>query len=135
VFMTIFILPIILGIILLGIAVYLIIQFNKLSRIGVLTEGEVIRLDSSSGFDSRLYYPVVKFNTISGENVIHTYKIGMFPANYKTGMKVTIVYNPNKPSNFIIKSRYSLLIPLATLLVSLSLLGIGTIKLLDIQFK
>lgn len=75
---------------------YMFIRGHKLSANGVKTEGVVIDLRTNS--DGR--FPVVKFNTLSGDEIIRE-------SNYSAGDervagKVKIIYDPVNPESFTI---------------------------------
>jgi hypothetical protein len=61
---------------------------------------------SSSGSPSHVttYYPVVRYQTKNGKNVTFTSSSGSYPAPYKRGDRVTILYDPENPRKARIKS-------------------------------
>jgi hypothetical protein len=75
---------------------YLFIRGRKLSANGIKTEGVVIDLRINS--DGR--FPVVKFNTLNGDEIIResNYSAG----NERVGGKVKIIYDPDNPESFMI---------------------------------
>ena len=75
---------------------YMFIRGRKLSANGIKTEGVVIDLRINS--DGR--FPVVKFNTLSGDEIIResNYSAG----DEHIGGKVKIIYDPDNPESFTI---------------------------------
>jgi hypothetical protein len=80
-------------------------KVNRLINNGVEVEGIVfdITLSSSIG-DVDGEYPVIRFLTTDDLWITETYDIGTLRANFKRGQKVTVVYNPEDPKDFILKS-------------------------------
>jgi hypothetical protein len=72
---------------------------KQLLKKGYVVEGEIIEL-RKEGED---IYPVIHFVTITGETIIKKYKVSQ-GKEVKTGDKVTLSYNPNDLSKFIINS-------------------------------
>ena len=54
--------------------------------------------------ESSTYHPVITFYTASGEKKTFTAGGGAYPAKYEIGDKVTILYDPDNPSDAEIKS-------------------------------
>ena len=75
---------------------YMLMRGRKLSANGIKTEGVIIDLRSNT--DGR--FPVVKFNTLSGDEIIResNYSAG----DERVGSKVKIVYDPDNPESFMI---------------------------------
>ncbi len=101
----------------LVLAVFIILRIVKkrrrLAAAGIEVEGEVIDLkfvydnftDSNVAQSAGLYHPVIQFLTLQNQQITHKYAQGRYPAAYRIGDKVTIVYDPAEPSSFTIKER------------------------------
>lgn len=76
---------------------------DKLLRTGTVVEGIVFDFVSRSLSDSAGDYPVIRFVTIQQEWITQTYKISYPKIVLKRGQKVEVYYNPEKPSDFILK--------------------------------
>jgi len=51
-----------------------------------------------------LVYPVVRFTTPQGQEVSFTDRTGSYPAEYKVGDRVKVLYNPDRPQEATIKN-------------------------------
>lgn len=71
----------------------------------VLLTSQVTNLDdSAASYNSNTFHAVVSFQTKDGTEVTFTEGGGSYPAKYDIGEKVIIMYNPNAPSNAMIRS-------------------------------
>lgn len=101
-------------------------NFNGILKKGISTEGIIFSIDqsgTSSGI--QLSYPTVRFLTINNEWVTETSNVGLFPGYYKSGEKVTVVYKPENPKKFIIKSNQNKVMPAIVIIAGITLLCIG----------
>jgi len=79
-----------------------------LSKIGVRVDGVVFSMEQDSKINfgsqtsSTTWYPVIRFVTAEKEWVTQRYNIYAFPGKYREGDKVSVVYNPDKITEFII---------------------------------
>lgn len=106
------------SIIFLLIAVGIYINFQKILKQGVAAEGIIFSIQKdSTGGNIQLSLPVIRFTTLSGEWITEIYKVGLFPGFYKAGDKVTVVYDADNRKNFVLKSRYTKLIPLLLFII------------------
>lgn len=72
------------------------------------TEGVVVDLSLSRSDNSDVYYPVVTFQTQSGESVQFKASVGSNPPSYEEGEKVEVLYDPAAPKEAEINSFSSL---------------------------
>ncbi len=103
----------IIALILGGITTILYTETGKFINASRQTRGEVISLSrsSSSGgseYDSRVWYPVVRFVTAEGDTVIFFGRTGSNPPAFRTGELVAVRYNPAKPQAARIDTFFSL---------------------------
>ena len=113
------------GIALVIASVYSIKSARKLSQKGMTTEGIVYDFGDDG-------YPIFRFTSASGEWITQQCKTGITHTGYKRGEKVTIIYDADKPADFIIKSNFG---DLGAILMAIGGIGFfitGILKLLDI---
>jgi hypothetical protein len=122
------ILFLVIGLVMLILAINTFLRYKKVSRIGITTEGivEATVDDANIGSASRYRYPVIRFTTGDGTSITRTYKVGTPRNTYQQGSKVSIVYDPNNPTDFFIKSSFSTngLIVLAVFSIFILIIGI-----------
>ncbi len=116
------------GSMLLKASVKILVNFRRLFKTGILTEGVIFDIASDGSSETRSNYPIVRFTTSTGEWITHPYRIGIFPSSFKTGSKVKIVYNPIKPSDFLIRSPYSIIVPAIIILAALFFISVGIVR-------
>jgi hypothetical protein len=93
----------ILGAFFLVLAVAQYFRLRKLSEKGVKTYAvikDLIRSPQPQGQDS--YFPVLEYKTMSGEVVTKKSYTGNKKGQQKIGDKVAVVYNPDKPEEFLL---------------------------------
>lgn len=81
-----------------------VITYNhsqKLLAEGMTTTGTVVRLERSAKGAS---YPVVRFKTSTGEELVERGKVGSSPPEHREGETVAIIYDKNNPKNWCIHS-------------------------------
>ncbi len=91
------------GLVLFGVGAGLTYQHFHIKRNGLMTEGQVIRLDERCDDDGCTYRPVVEFTTNSGQNFTHTSSSSTNPPAYDVGEIVTIYYLQESPQDARIK--------------------------------
>jgi uncharacterized protein DUF3592 len=129
-----FLIIILVGVILIMLSLYFTFQFRIIKKKGVQVDGIIFDLEPSSSGSIRTTYPVVRFLTKEQEWITLTSKIGVVPGVYKKGAKVSIIYEPENPQNFLINSKFTTTVPSIILLIGILVVAIGFILLLDIQF-
>jgi Protein of unknown function (DUF3592) len=69
----------------------------------ITTQGTVIDLEKGSSSTDEgiiiVYYPIIKFNTLSGEPVVFTSQTGKNRAELTVGQQIQVLYNPQEPNN------------------------------------
>ena len=121
------------GAILVGVSIISLLKYKRIAQKGIPAEGIIFGLETSRDTNSETRFPIVRFTTESNEWITETYRIGMFPGFFKVGTKVNVVYIPEKPTEFIIKSTYSNLVPTIGLLAGIISFILGIITLLNIK--
>ena len=76
-------------------------------KTAVSAEGKVIDLVRSRSSDSTVYKPVVKFTTLTGEQVQFTSSTGSNPASYSRGETVEVLYQETSPTKAKINGFFS----------------------------
>lgn len=101
-------LPLILGILCIIGSSYQLYQGSRLFLNGQSVEGTVVRNERSLG-KSTVYYPIVEFQTLSGQTYTCKGQSGTSPAEYDVNDTVTVHFDPTKPTNAFIGSFFSLI--------------------------
>lgn len=70
----------------------------------VNAEGLVTDMIKQEYYDGIQYRPVVSFRTPSGEKIVFHARTSSFPAAYRVGEEVDVLYNPDEPDKARIKS-------------------------------
>lgn len=105
-------LVILMGIVFVGIGIYLLVKGNDMAkRCTAETKGTVVEVieeveennDSDGHSYSYTYYPVIEFK--AGEETVNKkYSTGYGNRNkYSVGDQIDILYDPNKPTDYLIK--------------------------------
>ena len=106
------------GVICIGVATYLFLASNSLLSHGVATEAKVVGVDSRWESDGRTHALVLEFTDQGG--AWHRERTG-YDRHHRwtrTGERVRIRYNPQRPAEFAIDSWYGLWMMPATFLVA-----------------
>jgi len=127
--MTTGILFLVIGLAMLTLAISTFIRYKRVSRTGVATEGTIERIvvDYTSASYNRYRYPVIRFTTENGISITRTYKIGAPRNTFQQGSKVNVMYDPDNPTDFFIKSTFSTNGPIALGVFSICILIVGTL--------
>jgi hypothetical protein len=120
---------IIIGLIILYISLKSRLNSKKIIKTGIQTEGIVFDLVQSSNSESMAKYPVIRFVTEQQQWITKEYNISTIPGLLKKGQKVIIIYDPNSPEDFVIKSSITSVVPLIMISVAVLIIGIGIYKL------
>lgn len=96
------------GVIVLLVANHLYTGTRSFLDSTVNAEGLVTDMIKHQYYDGIQYRPVVSFSTPSGENIVFRARTSSYPAAYRVGEKVEVLYNPNEPDKARIKSFSSL---------------------------
>lgn len=91
------------GILVLGLGVYLGMKRADFLERALPADGEVIRLDERRSDDSYVYYPIVEFKVPGSYDVLtFSHDSGSNPPSYAVGEQVVVLYDPQNPKNAII---------------------------------
>lgn len=94
------IIPIVIGIMMIAAFFVHSKKVKRLNTNGIAVEGIVFDLVVSDGASN----PVIRFLTTEELWITETYDIGTLPTHFKRGQKVNVVYNPEDPRDFILRS-------------------------------
>lgn len=99
-----------------------LIHFQKIARHGVRTEGVVqeVLYDRS---DKSASETIIRFSTNKAEWITERYPMSI--SGIKAGSKVSVIYNPEKPTEFIVASGRLKATPYLIGLGGLILTGVG----------
>lgn len=122
---------ILIGLAFIGIAINTFLEFKRISKTGIQTEGIIFDTKNTDTQNSTITYPVIRFLTTKNEWITEAYKIGLIPGLYKKGARVTIIYIPDNPHKFFIKSTYSYLVPAILSIVAMLLITFGALNLFN----
>jgi len=102
------------GLVLLGIAVFLFLKTKRLLSVGKTAKGKIVDVvkkesqdQDEEGFSSTstTYYPVIEFKTVTGQVIKFEAGVGRSNQNaYEIGHTVDVIYDPNKPQDAKINS-------------------------------
>ena len=96
------------GLVLFGVGAGFTYQYNRIRRNGLMTEGQVIRLDERCSDDGCTYRPVVEFRAQDGQIFTHTSSSSTNPPAFDVGETVLITIDESCISlsdHFIIRTR------------------------------
>lgn len=108
-------------------------KVKRIAKNGIQTEGVVFDTVQSSNIESMAKYPIIRFVTLEKEWITETYNISTVPGLLKKGQKITVIYNPDNPKEFFVKSVVTSLAPVFTIAMAIIILSIGACKILHIQ--
>ncbi|SFQ78627.1 DUF3592 domain-containing protein [Hymenobacter arizonensis] len=76
---------------------------QELHRTGERAEGTVVRLEADErDWETPVSHPVVRFRTARGEWIEARYDNNMDVPTYTAGQVVTVLYDPNDPTYFVL---------------------------------
>ena len=105
------------------------LKTKKISVKGVEAEGIVFYIVESDNINSHANYPVIRFLTSEKEWITEEYDISAGPNLFKKGQRVSVIYNPDNPREFFIKSESTILMPVLAIILAVILLAVGLYKL------
>jgi len=105
---------------------------KKIAKNGTQTEGVVFDIVASNNINSQAKYPLIRFVTAKKEWITEQYNISTLPGLFKKGQKVIVVYNPDNPKEFFVKSTITSIAPILAIALAIIILAIGVYKLLHI---
>ena len=136
--MAIYNIALVVGLILLFIVIYFVSKMKNINKNAETVEGIIYenKTENNTGPDntnSSSHYPVVRFVTKQDQLWITKQADISFPFGvYKTGDKVEIVYNINKPTEFYIKDKKTKAALILMLIISFAAIIFGAYKLYQI---
>jgi hypothetical protein len=125
-------------IIAIGIALFYVafkfrLNIKNIAKNGEQVEGIVFDTVEDDNPKSQAKYPIIRFVTSKKEWITEQYNISTLPGFLKKGQKVIIVYNPDNPKEFFVKSAITSIAPVLASALAIIILAIGVYKLLHIQ--
>jgi hypothetical protein len=81
--------------------------------------------EKSKNSDSNLQYPIIRFQTRKNKWITKAVDSGISTSTYKQGDKINVIYNPDKPEEFMIESKWQILISKGLLFAGVGSLFIG----------
>jgi hypothetical protein len=91
-----------------GIAIYFFFQSQDLVNNGTSTKGTIVDLRHEVTDKSGVYYPVVKFQSSTGDVLEVKTSFGSSPPTHKIGDSVEIFYDKNNPKRWTINHPFYL---------------------------
>lgn len=114
------------------VGIFLYWRGQKLLYSGIKVKAEIVDLskrksNSSGSLRGDLYYPVIAFDTKTGQSIRKEIKVGTNPSYYSVGQEIIAVYNPEKPDDCGIHSKFLLLgVPIIVTGLGLIVMAIAT---------
>ena len=99
--------------------------YKLLSENGEKSEGIVFSSEEAKNSKFNMRYPIIRFLTKKNEWITKAVDSGFILSNYKQGDKVNVIYDPNKPEDFMIESKWQILISRSLLFAGIGSLLIG----------
>lgn len=75
---------------------------NLLRKKGLIADGIVVCLERDDDPESNILYPVVQFTTLKSEIIRVRHNFGSYPASFRVGQQVSILYDPLNPREFVL---------------------------------
>ncbi|MDB5283172.1 MAG: hypothetical protein JWO06_2247 [Bacteroidota bacterium] len=88
----------------------------------ISVKGFIVSRNRSYPAPGNLFIPAIRYTTLEGEDLTIHPDFLLSGFAYEEGQELDILYNPDKPTKFIIKGKASLGLPVIFLLVGLGLL-------------
>ena len=107
---------------------------GRLLKSGKVAEGVVFDFADSEMTNSQVRYPVIRFVTSDQKWITEKSSTSGFPALQK-GQKVSVLYNPDNPKEFIIRTKMTRFTPYLIFILATMLLVAGIFQILHIQFN
>ncbi|PWK79345.1 uncharacterized protein DUF3592 [Mucilaginibacter oryzae] len=99
----------------------------RLLKTGIKVEGIVFSIEyepGSQGYSGQ-YYPVIRYVANNGEWITKKYTLGSNPSTFKEGESVTVFYDPENPSTFMLNDKLSKIVPWLVLILGIVSTGGG----------
>ncbi len=104
---------------------------KRLKKIGEKTPGTIVDFEKTAGTNDSNIYPVVSFTTSRNELFKLVSPDGFLPARVKLGKKVSVIYNPQDPTDFTILLSNQQLMYITLLACAITFTIAGVILLLN----
>ena len=130
--MVTIVVTLLIAVLLIVFSVNILSKFKFIERNGVEVEGIVFDSQTSSTTDTNVSYPIIRFLTKENDWITEESKIGTIPGLYKSGEKLTVVYENGNPKNFYIKNIKSYSVPYIMISIGVVLIILGILKLIGI---
>lgn len=84
--------------------VKLLLYFRKLRKNGTKTRGTITDVEITEGEDDKIYFPIVRFRTYGGVEIVGKTMSGYKEKDYQSSVKeVEVIYLESNPEKFIIE--------------------------------
>ena len=121
--------PFVIGIGLIVVSLKIQSKYRELLNSGERTEGVVFDLEKDIKTDFNHQYPIIRFVTKKGEWITRPTDLGISLSTYKQGDKLNVIYNSNKPEEFMIESKWQTIISKGLIFLGIVALLIGVFLL------
>jgi len=129
------------GIVVIAISVvflYVSVNFryrvNKIAKNGLEAEGIVYDFVAGDNNESNTKYPIIRFVTSKKEWITETYAISSILGFFKKGQVVTVVYDPDNPKEFFVKSAITSYVISMAIILGIIMLVLGICTLFHVKF-
>jgi hypothetical protein len=119
--------PIFIGLVLIWLSIKIRAKYKQLLNSGERSEGIVFDLEKSKNSDSNAQYPIIRFLTKKEVWITKRVDLGISFSTYEQGDKVSVIYNPKKPEEFMLESKWQMIASQVLLALGIISLVIGII--------
>jgi len=95
------------GLLFLGLGLWQYFEARSFVENSVTTDGKVMRMDTLSGNDGVMFAPVFEYTDENGNRYLKASDTGNYPAKYRVGVTVKVLYQPDDPIDSKIDSDFS----------------------------
>jgi hypothetical protein len=95
------------GLVFLGLGLWQYLEARSFVNNSVSTQGKVIRMETLSSSDGVMFAPVFEFSDEEGLRYLKASDTGNYPAKYRAGETVEVLYLPDNPIDAKISSNFS----------------------------
>ena len=119
--------PLFIGTVLIWLSIKNQSKYKQLLNSGERSEGIVFDLGKNKNSDSNAQYPIIRFLTKKEVWITKRVDLGISFSTYKQGDKVSVIYNPEKPEEFMLESKWQMIASQVLLALGIISLVVGII--------
>lgn len=119
--------PLFIGAVLIWLSIKNQSKYKQLLNSGERSEGIVFDLGKNKNSDSNAQYPIIRFLTKKEVWITKRVDLGISFSTYKQGDKVSVIYNPEKPEEFMLESKWQMIASQVLLALGIISLVVGII--------